>query len=66
MCTVGDADYVCLSGPSAYALGDYIEAVNRYHSDVLSCPYVKEIIIPTTDLSGAVEAGKELVEELIK
>jgi hypothetical protein len=62
VCVAGGTEYVCLSGPSAYALGNYIEQVGRYHDDVKSCPYVEELRLPTLDTTPVVNAGRELVK----
>jgi len=62
VCTIDGVQFACIEGPSAYALGTYLEEVERYHSDVMACPYVKEIIIAPTDLTPAVEAGKQLIK----
>lgn len=46
ICTVEGAEFVCLDGPSASALGNYILRVDRFHEDVKGCPSIKESEIP--------------------
>lgn len=55
VCIVNGEEWVCLDGPTATKIGNYILQVDRYHDSIKACPHVVEV-----DLKAYTEIGNFL------